>query len=327
MKNYDIRQTPFSLHGLADKENLRRLPADLRDKVNDGVTNLCTHTSGARVRFATDSEHMTVHVRLSELCRMPHMPLSGSSGVDVFCNGVFTNCLMADTYGQWEYTREITFKQAGEKELCLYLPLYNGISQMEIGLDDGASLSAPKPYTHPKQVVFYGSSITQGACASRPSNCYINLVSRRLDTEIYNLGFSGSARGEQTIADYIAGLDMAVFVLDYDHNAPSVEHLQNTHRDFFDTVRAAHPDLPIVMLSRPDYEMCYPETEQRRQIVRATYDAAVAAGDRNVYFVDGKSLFGDDDRGACTMEGCHPNDLGFYRMAKTVMPVVAPLLK
>ena len=120
---------------------------------------------------------------------------------------------------------------------------------------------------------------------------------------------------------------MSVFVLDYDHNAPDVEHLRKTHAPFYQAVRDANPTLPIIMMSRPDFDKFRADSEARRAVVKKTYDDAVAAGDKNVYYIDGQTLFMDDDRDACTIEGCHPTDLGFYRMALTVAPLLEKLLK
>lgn len=111
---------------------------------------------------------------------------------------------------------------------------------------------APK-YAVKKPVVYYGSSITQGACASRPGNCYESILSRRLDCDYINLGFSGSAKGEDAIVDYIIGLDMSVFVMDYDYNAPTPEHLEKTHSKMFKAIRAEHPTLPIIIMPRPKF--------------------------------------------------------------------------
>ena len=208
----------------------------------------------------------------------------------------------------------------------MFLPLYNGITAMEVGVNDDAVVEAPPAHAIAKPVGFYGSSITQGGCASKPGNSYNAMLARWLDFAQINLGFSGSGRGEPIMADYIASLDMAAFVLDYDHNAPSVEHLKNTHKPLFDTVRKAHPDLPIIIVTKPDFDYDA-SADRRRAVIRRTYDNAVANGDKNVWFIDGESFFGDVDRHLCTCDRCHPNDLGFWRMAQTVEPLVREILE
>lgn len=124
------------------------------------------------------------------------------------------------------------------------------------------------------------------------------------------------------MARYIASLPMSAFILDYDHNAPSVEHLLATHERFYKIVREAQPELPIVMVSMPDYDRDPEMAAARRAVIVRTYARALEAGDRHVYYVDGQSLFGDTDRDMCTVDGCHPNDLGFLRMADRLEPVL-----
>ena len=114
--------------------------------------------------------------------------------------------------------------------------------------------------------------------------------------------------------------------MDYDHNAPSVDHLKETHEPFFRRIREKNPDLPVVMLTKPDYDYDARGAE-RRAIIRATYENAVAAGDKNVYFVDGETYFGSEDRELCTVDRVHPNDIGHYRMAAMVEPIIKKILE
>jgi len=327
MKKVDIFTAPVSLHGFDAEgvKNLWRLPPALHDQVNMGVTSLCKNTSGGRIRFCTDSKKLSCRMVLTEECLFPHMPLSGSSGVDLFVNGRFAlnwRPEIGRKLVEFEYVLN------GEKnEICFYLPLYNGVASFELYVDDGAFVGTPRPYTHQKPVVFYGSSITQGACASRPSNNYAAEVCELIDADFRNLGFSGNARGEENIAEYIANLDMSVFVFDYDHNAPTPEHLEQSHERFFRQVRAKNPHLPVIMMTRPDFDANIPENTRRREIVKRTYDNAVAGGDRFVMFLDGEKFFGDTLRDHCTPDTCHPTDLGFVRMAMAVLPALQWFLR
>ena len=208
----------------------------------------------------------------------------------------------------------------------LCLPLYGAASSIEIGLAPGAGLEPPTPHAIARPVLFYGSSITQGGCASRPGNAYSTMLCRALDAPQINLGFSGSGRGEPAVAEAMAGLDLAAFVMDYDHNAPNVQHLEKTHEAFFKIIRGRNPDLPIILVSKCDFWGTADDRE-RREVIRMTFDRAVQAGDRRVWFVDGETLFGTEDREACTVDRCHPNDLGFYRMYRTLLPVLEEALR
>jgi hypothetical protein len=218
----------------------------------------------------------------------------------------------------------------GEWDYILYLPLYNHVDKLYIGIDETASLEKAAAYARPKPAVYYGSSITQGGCASRPGNAYQAMISRALDMDFINLGFSGSAKGEQTIAKYIATLSMSVFVLDYDHNAPTIAHLEETHYPFYKTVRQAQKDLPIIMLSKPDIFLPDPNAaavfDERMRIVKSTYEKAVAEGDKNVYFINGGDIFGKDLLRSCTVDTCHPNDLGFYKFYEALCPIIKKVI-
>lgn len=315
MRYVNATEKPIQIRGLLD--NYKRLPPDIIGNVNEGVTGLACHSAGGRIRFATDSTSVGIKVKLIGGGQMSHMTLLGMSGVDFYFNGRFGGSVMPGDASQLEYTGVIG-KPADVTQVEINLPLYNGVSEVMIGVDDGASLEAPRLYKYEKPIVYYGSSITQGGCASRPGNCYTSIVARWADADHINLGFSGSARGESIMSNYIAGLEMSAFVLDYDHNAPSPAHLRATHFDFYSVIRAAQPDLPIIMATKPDFDNNIVENTERRSIVMDSYLKALAAGDRNVYFCDGKSMFVDRDRDGCTVDTCHPNDLGFYRMAKAI---------
>jgi len=143
--------------------------------------------------------------------------------------------------------------------------------------------------------------------------------------DFYNFGFSGSAKGELEMADYINTIDMSLFIMDYDHNAPNVEHLLNTHEPFFRRIREANPNLPILILSKPDFDYTV-DGKERRAVIENTYNNAVKAGDKNVYFIDGETFFGENDRHLCTIDRIHPNDLGFYRMASVILPTMKKIL-
>jgi len=326
---------PDGLSGLAFYRQERRycrLPQAALPVQNAGVQELAWHTAGAQVRFRTTSPVIAVQVELRNVASMNHMPSSGQSGFDLYLgtgNGKRYAKTLIPPVGQKEHAGVLL--QAGTtpgeiREATINFPLYNGVNTVRIGLLPGAEMLPPTPFAVAKPILFYGSSITQGGCASRPGNAYCQMVARRFDAECLNFGFSGSARGELAMAEVLAGLDPAVFVLDYDHNAPTVEHLQQTHAVFFRYLRERKPALPVVLVSRPDVDLNPADGDRRKAVIRRTYEDAVTAGDRHVYFVDGLLLFGAADRDACTVDGCHPNDLGFYRMAQAIAPAVEKAL-
>lgn len=332
-KFYGFTQKPFALSGFAwyDKDHLLcRFPQSLiaDTSVNSGARNLARHTSGGMLRFKTDSKSIAIKAKLLSSGDMSHMPRTGSSGFDIYLgsgtNKKYVKTAMPQANSDKIEAVLFNASNAAMREYTINFPLYNGIKDLSIGLDQEARIEAPTPFKYDKPVLFYGSSITQGGCASRPGNDYSHILSRWLDFELINLGFSGSAKGEPAVAEAIASLDLAAFVMDYDYNAPSVEHLEKTHENFFKIIRVKRPDLPVIFVSRPGE---YPDSDKRLAVVKKTYDNAVAAGDKNVYLVPGNTLFGTKDRDACTVDGCHPNDLGFMRMAENVKPALEKALQ
>lgn len=318
---YDPRQKPFSLYGVFYADGLyRRMPSEAAKRVNDGVFCLAENTAGGRVCFATNSSFVGISCRIPEACRMPHMAPAGSQGFDLYVreNGktAYYGSFLPDMEKTDGYESVLYFPSDKKREIIIHFPLYSPVSEFLVGIKDGASLSEWDGYRIEKPVVFYGSSITEGACASTPGNDYIGRLSRRFGFNYINLGFSGGAKGEQTMMDYIAGLDMSAFVYDYDYNAPNAEHLAATHYAGYRTVRASHPDLPIIMATRPNYDNPFGDSRERRDIIAATCDRARSEGDRNVYFVDGADVYRTFCADGCTVDGCHPNDYGFYRMAE-----------
>ena len=329
----DASRAPFSLTGFpfhAEEGELCRLPVAEIPAMNTGVQGLAWHTSGGMVRFRSDSPCIAVQVELRAPGNMNHMPRSGCSGFDLYIGEGTAKCFYKTAIpgaGAKEYSALLFTGEAGQmREFTLNFPLYNGVRSLRVGISPTAELTAPTPFAVGQAILFYGSSITQGGCASRPGNAYTHILARWFDANLINYGFSGSARAEQEMARLIARIPMSVMVYDYDHNAPNIEHLAKTHTPFFQTIRAARPELPVVMVSRPDFDRDLAESRARRKIIHTTYEQAKAAGDQHVYFVDGETLFGANDRDACTVDGCHPNDLGFMRMTEGVRPALAQAL-
>lgn len=326
LKYYSVDSKPFRVYGVyKDGGMYKRIPTDVAKSVNDGVVVLHTNTAGGRVRFATDSPFVAIYAKLNGIVRRPHFSLSGSAGFDLYADNTYIKTFMPPYEMADGYESIIDIGGFSMREININFPSYTGVNELYIGLHENAKVTEPKPYKNTLPVVDYGSSITQGACSSRPGMTYQEIVSRELDLDYVNLGFSGSARAEETMSDYICSLDMSVFVYDYDHNAPNVEHLAATHEKMFKKIRASHPTLPIIMMSRPKYYLDEDE-KKRREIVEATYNRARLAGDDNVYFLDGKAL-SELCKNEGLVDGCHPTDFGFASMASALIPVIQKCMK
>ena len=323
---HTVRSDPFEVYGLYDyrhQPQFMRMPDEVARTVSPGVTELNYHTAGGRVRFCTDSPYIAIRAVMPGTCKMPHIPVLGSSGFDLYIDDPvtgrsrFVRPFMPPFDLQTGYDSII---HVGEKKLRYYtvnFPLYNPVTELYIGVADGSAIGGGVRYRPLEPILYYGSSITQGGCASRPGNCYQNIIARRLHIDYVNLGFSGNGCGEETIADYMASLPMCAFVSDFDHNASDADHLRRTHYRLYERIRAKHPEVPYIMISRPDF--FYDNTTAgRRDVIFESYRRARDAGDRRVYFIDGESFFRGQDEDMCTVDACHPNDLGFARMADVI---------
>lgn len=331
IKFYSVLEKPFSVYGVIyENGKFRRMPEAIAKRVNDGVNCLHSNTSGGRVRFKTDSLYIAISAKMCNVGKMDHFALTGSCGFDMYVKedgkDKFNNTFRPPFDIRDGYESIFEFKTRKMREITINLPLYSDVCSLYIGLEETAKIEEPTPYRNKKPIVYYGHSITQGGCASRPGNSYPSIISRELNMDFINLGFSGSARGEREMAEYIASLDMELFVYDYDHNAPSWEHLQNTHEAMFEIIRNANPTLPIIMMTSVSMARFHDNQPKRRQIVYQTYKNALDNGDENVYFWDGGKEFAPYAEFG-TVEGCHPNDHGFVGIATSLGALIKKILK
>lgn len=323
---YDIQQEPFQTYGIYWEDGkFCRMPESVAKATNPGVEELYADTAGGRVRFVTDSPYIAISAQMGTVRKMSHFPFTGSIGFDLYTGKRYVKTYVppVDVTDSFEGVIDV---DGVEREYTINFPLYSQVRKLYIGICKGSTLKAAPEYRISKPIVYYGSSITQGGCASRPGNTYQSIITRELDCDHVNLGFSGSAKGEDVIAQYIAGLEMSAFVYDYDCNAPTPEHLRQTHERMFKTIRRAHPELPILMLTRPKYYL-NAEEEERVAIVKKTYGNAIAAGDQNVYFIPGPDLILELVRETATVDTCHPNDSGFMSMAYVIGEQLKRILK
>lgn len=333
---YDVEEKPFQIYGLmCDGDKFCRMPESVAITVSESVRHLSFHTSGGRIRFTTDSSRIAILAEVDGSGKMPHMPLTGSHGFDMYVDsegrqryfGTFPPPMdIGATYSKYE--GNLCFSDKRERVITIHFPLYTSVKKVFVGLDSDSLVKEAPDYTYKKPIVYYGSSITQGGCASRPGNSYPSIISCRLGTDYTNLGFSGSAKAEEAMAEYISNLDMSLLVCDYDYNAPDVEYLRETHLPFYRRIREKQPELPILFLSMPDVKLksWMEELKERQKIVRDTYLTALEEGDKNVYYIDGVELFDGEDWDLCTVDGTHPNDFGFYCMARRIEKEITRIL-
>ena len=333
---HDARELTVEGKGWSDtKQFYDRLPARAEGVVRGAVWGLGQDSAGLAVRFVTDATAISARWTLRrERLAMAHMPASGVSGVDLYVKDKgkwhWLGAGRAEKFPT-EEKRLATDMKPARREYLLYLPLYNGVEDLKIGTPRDAKLepAAGRPEGQ-KPIVFYGTSILQGGCASRPGMAYPAILGRRLDREQINLGFSGSAWGEPEVAQLLAELDPAVYVLDPLPNMKEEWVAPRLDR-FIAILRAAHPKTPIVLVENvlyPDGDFVAPRGERYTKAnarLRELYQQLVRAGDKRLLYVPAAGLIGTDSEG--TVDGTHATDLGFMRMADAIEPAVRRALK
>lgn len=322
---YSALSSPFTIHGIFHEGGrFRRMPEAIARTVSDGVYSLHANTAGGRIRFKTNSPYVAISAKMPSIGKMSHFALCGSAGFDLYVDGIHVGSYLPPFDVKDGYEGIIELGNSEMKDVLINFPLYSDVSDLFLGLAENAEILAPKPYKINTPLVFYGSSITQGGCASRPGTSYQGFISRDLDADYINLGFSGSAYGEKEIADYIKSLNMSAFICDYDFNAPTVHHLEKTHEQLFLAVREAHPTLPIILISNPKL-VNNKENSARLDIIKRTHSHAIERGDENVYMIDGSTLLSSVG-GEGTVDTTHPTDLGFFAMARVIGGMLSDIL-
>ena len=331
---FSVRNHPFQILGVFYDEACGcylRMPKEIAKEVSKGVEELNAHTSGGRVRFQTNSKFIGIYAIMENEALMPHITLAGQSGFDLYRKTQndpqeIYECTFMPPGGMKHGYSSSRVTDGALADYTINFPLYDGVKELYVALKKDAILAEASPYRHCLPVVYYGSSITHGGCASRPGNSYPAILSRKLQTDYLNLGFSGGAKAESAMVEYLAGLKMSVFVCDYDHNTPDLAHLMATHLPLYRKIRQAQPELPILFISAPSIMKRPEEFMPRREVIRKTYETAVAEGDTRVAYIDGATLMAGDAWDSCTVDGTHPNDLGFYRMALRIQEELEKLL-
>ena len=328
---YDVRTVQMEGQGWTETAApFDRFPARAEDLVRDVVWNLSRHSAGICARFVTDATSLSVRWTLtSARLEMSHMPATGVSGVDLY---------VRDDEGAWRWlangrpsgqstTAKLFDGIPGRREYRLYFPLYNGVTGVEIGLPEGATLWKPESMGDP--IVFYGTSITQGGCASRPGMVHTAILGRRLERPVINLGFSGNGRMELEVAGLMAELPAAVYVIDCLPNIGADEVTERTE-PLVKTLREARPDVPIILVEDRSYSDAFLNRSKRnrndtsRAALHEVYSRLRRADVPKLYYLAGEDMLGQDNEG--TVDSSHPTDLGFMRQADAFEPVLREAL-
>lgn len=309
-QGYDDTPTSFS-----------RLPARAQGKVPSTVWGLSKNTAGITVRFATDST--TIGAVWDGGTGMRHMAPTGSTGLDLYTRAGDTWEFCAVGFPQTTRTLALLVRDrpGTMTEYLLYLPLYAPVTELKIGIEPGARLVRPaaRPDTD-LPIVFYGTSITQGGCASRAGMAHAAILGRWLDREVINLGFSGSGKMEPELAGFVSEIDASLFVLETLPNM-TTEQVAERVEPFVRRIRKSHPDTPILLVENPLKLRDHPQNVA----LQTAFERLGAEGVKNLHLLEGEPQLAGKENG--TVDGVHPTDLGFLRMAEAYHPVLKSLLE
>ncbi|MFV0592429.1 MAG: SGNH/GDSL hydrolase family protein [Draconibacterium sp.] len=335
LKYVDASTLPLIGKGFEDTQNrYERLPASLENITRPPVWNLSKNCSGLAIRFRTNSTAIGAKWEVSRDVVMNHFTMTGIKGLDLYCleNGKWQFVNSARPTGKTSQVVIIQNMPEGEKEYMLYLPLYDGLAQLEIGVLPSAEIKMPEvnsPKTG-KPIVFYGTSITQGGCASRAGMAYPNILSRMLDREIVNLGFSGNGKLDYEVAEAMATIDASCFVIDCLPNV-TADLMKEKYARFLEIIREKKPVTPIIMIENILYPHMYFDQKvhqavtDKNKALKQIFEAQKKKGDRNVYYVKADDLIGHSRE--ATVDGVHLTDFGFVQMANQLFPVLKKHVK
>jgi lysophospholipase L1-like esterase len=334
MMKIPYQQEPLEMNGLPwfeqNENRLWRLPIFLEERISRALWLKSRNTSGARIRFSSDTTMLGIELKYPAFWPMHNMQRIGQMGLDVYVDGVYWNSVWPEEEGIAEL---IFFDNAPRKkrEFIIYLPLYHSLELHKIIFDYEAKVTTPAPFQTKLPVVYYGTSITQGGCASRSGLSYQAILSRDLNIDFVNLGFSGLGVGEIAIAEAIATLDVSCYVLDYGQNNESVLNMEQAYLPFIQAIRKQKPLTPILLTTLIPYSSeqwnleFRTDQEAKRQVVRNAYEVCIAAGDQHIYLIEGELLL-QATKGDGQVDGAHPNDLGFMSMANVLKAKIKEVL-
>lgn len=313
-----------------------RMPKSAQGVLPAGVWAWAKCPSGGRVRFHTNSGYICVRMNYPiPPVSLINMHVYGKAGVDCYLDGDY---LMTGASSTSPLQHIYSFSMRKDVDVTFYLPLYAECKDVEIGIYPGSSISAPARFRLEKPVVFYGTSITQGGCVSHPGNTYAAITCRSLNLDFVNFGFDGSGKGETSVAQQIAEVDAACYVLHYGQNSspvpgagiPPGTSLQEVYIPFIQALRATRPSTPIVCVTPVyntfDFPLAYTSYEPWREVVRTAVQTLQDEGDTNLHLVEGFSLLGPQNADGLT-DGLHPNDAGTQAIAGNLARELAMILK
>ena len=301
------------------KENMYdRLPASYKEIVREPVWDLSKNSAGLSIRFLSNSSVITAKWELLNNLSMDHMPDTGIKGIDLYYKN----------NNEWQYIntgRPMGFNNEYRlvdnmdnelREYKIFLPLYDVLKNIEIGIDNSSFIRKPGK-SEKKPIIFYGTSITQGACASRPGMAHTNIISRKLDRNVINFGFSGNGRMEQPISELISESDPAFYVIECMPNMYPSDMVTSNTIPLVDKIRNKHPNTPIILVDLFTSPLTVLDknadkgTYEMNNALKTEYEKMISNGYNNIIYLETSNALGNDFEG--TVDAVHFTDLGFMR--------------
>ena len=315
----------FRLEGTLIPDSLKenrydRLPISYKEIVREPVWDLSKSSAGMSIRFLSNSKSINVKWTILNNLKMNHMAETGIKGVDLYFknkdNWQYLNTGRPD--GIKNESTLINNMSEEMREFKIFLPLYDGVVNIEVGIDSNSIIEKPLKKRN-KSIIFYGTSITQGGCASRPGMAHTNIISRKLDLDCINFGFSGNGRMEQPIAKLISESKPLFYVIECMPNMINKENVTNKTIPLVNTIRENNPEAPIVFVE--NFIPTSPILDEKREneirgmnlALKTEYQKMISEGYNNIFYIESKNAIGNDNEG--TVDGVHFTDLGFLRYA------------
>lgn len=327
----------FLIEGTAISDSLKespydRLPISYKEKVRDPVWDLSKASAGITVRFHSNSTSINLKWTVLNDLDMSHMAATGIKGIDLYTKynnkwryvttagalvglkAYQNKSILADSINEYELIKNMTPEF---REYKLFLPLYDGVTKLEVGIDSAASIEKATPSTE-KPIVFYGTSITQGGCASRPGMAHTNIISRKLDVDCINYGFSGNGRMETPIVELISEIDARFYVIECLQNMDS-EQVKKRVMPLVEIIRNKNSDTPIIFVENMMYKTAFLDKTIEAELINENlalkneFENILKNGFQNIYYIKDMKIDDLDNEG--TVDGVHLTDLGFLRYA------------
>ncbi|MBE6884126.1 MAG: hypothetical protein E7487_05935 [Ruminococcaceae bacterium] len=339
MKWFSVLASPFEIEGFPfynEEKHFRRLMLNTVSPISPTVDELAWNTAGGKVRFRAKLQKLALRTRITVPHFFDHLTADAQCGFDCYADdGTGLKYYSTTRFDRSKTEYECTLfelDETRELEIVINFPLYSGVSELLLGFDEAVVLSPPTPRSYDKNIIVYGSSITQGGCATRPGMAYTNILSRRLDAQVINLGFSGSGLAEAEIAVEIAKIPNAgLFLLDCEANCHKPDWVAGHYPEFVRILRESYPTTPILLLTASPknveiFHRCEREYRaENKRIQRELVEERRRNGDANIYFLDYEDILGEEWQDE-TVDGTHATDLGFVYMANGLTPVIRNLL-